>query len=133
MEGISKVWHKILLILVKYVPFVIAILYLICLIFGCFGIQLFILPSLIYISPSCGILILVMSKVLKFCIWHRLPIYYCFLMDVLSTIDYKYGITISNVNLIIIYMIITVMFVLLGMYLKERYNIKQRSLIKKKS
>lgn len=126
MEGVSKIWHKILLILVKYIPFVIAIFYLICLIFGCCGIQLFILPSLIYISPSCGILILVMSKVLKFCIWHRLPIYYCFLMDILSTIDYKYGITISNVNLIIIYMIITVMFILLGMYLKERYNAKIR-------
>ena len=63
-----------------------------------------------------------MSKVLKFCIWHRLPIYYCFLMDVLSTIDYKYGIVLSNINLIVIYMIITVIFILLGMYLKEKYN-----------
>lgn len=74
-----------------------------------------------------------MSKVLKFCIWHRLPIYYCFLMDILSTIDYKYGIVSSNINLIIVYMIITVIFILLGMYLKERYNRKQRSLIKNES
>lgn len=43
-------------------------------------------------------------------------------MDVLSTIDYKYGIVSSNINLIIVYMIITVIFILLGMYLKEKHN-----------
>lgn len=63
-----------------------------------------------------------MSKVLKFCIWHRLPIYYCFCLDILSTIDYKYGIALSDINLIIVYMIITIIFIILGMYLKEKYN-----------
>ena len=122
MEVISKFWHKILLILVKYIPFIIAIGYLICTIFGCFGIKLFILPSLIYISPITGILILVMSKVLKFCIWHRLPIYYCFCIDILSTFDYKYNIPLSNINLIIIYLVISILFILIGMCLKEKYN-----------
>lgn len=66
-----------------------------------------------------------MSKVLKFCVWHRLPIYYCFCVDVLSTIDYKYGIPLSDINLLMIYMIITTIFILFGMYLKERYNRKR--------
>ena len=125
MEAISKFWHRILLVLLKYIPYIIATCYLICITFSCFDIQLLVLPGIIYISPTSGILILLMSKVLKFCVWHRLPIYYCFCVDVLSTIDYKCGIPLSNINLLIIYMIITVIFILFGMYLKERCNRKR--------
>lgn len=125
MEVMSKFWHKILLILVKYIPFIIAIGYLISTILGCFGIKLLILPGLIYISPITGILILVMSKVLKFCTWHRLPIYYCFCVDILSTIDYKHHIPLSNINLIIVYLVVSIVFILVGMYLKERHNRKK--------
>lgn len=85
------------------------------------------LPGLIYISPVSGILILVMSKALQFCIWHRLPIYYCFTVDILSTIDYRYHIPLSNINLIIIYLFVLIIFVLLGMYLKEKYNKTKRN------
>lgn len=131
MEEISRTWHKLLLIMLKHLPFLIAICYLVCLIFGCFGIQLFILPNLIYISPMSGLLILLMSKVLKFCIWHRLPIYYCFCVDVLSTIDYKYNILLSSIDLIIVYLLISIVFVIIGMCLKEAYNRKQRLYLNK--
>ena len=69
-----------------------------------------------------GVLILLMSKVLKFCIWHRLPIYYCFCVDVLSTTDYMFNISLSNIDMIIVYLLISVIFVIIGMYLKEVYN-----------
>ena len=126
MESVSRFWHKILLILLKYIPYFIALLYFISAILGCFGITLYILPGIIYISPLSGLLILVMSKVFQFCIWHRLPIYYCFCIDILSTIDYKYGILLSNISLIIIYSLISLIFILIGMCLKEKYNAKIR-------
>lgn len=126
MEEISKNSHKLLLIVLKYCPFIIAICYFVCLIFGCFRIQLFVLPNLIYISPMSGVLILLMSKVLKFCIWHRLPIYYCFCIDVLSTIDYIFNISLSDINMIVIYSLISIVFVIIGMYLKEVYNRKRK-------
>lgn len=122
----SKLWHKLLLILLKYIPFIIAAGYLFGIIFSCINIKLFILPSLIYISPFSGVLILVMSKALKFCEWHRLPIYYCFVIDILSTIDYKYHIPLSNWRILIIYLLITLIFILFGMYLKEKHNAKVR-------
>lgn len=127
MEGVSRFWHKLLLVLLKYLPFVIAVCYLISTIFGLFGIKLFVLPGLVYISPVSGILILVMSVALKFCVWHRLPIYYCFYVDVLSTIDYKYHIPLSNITMLIVHLIVLLIFILLGMYLKERYNEIKRS------
>lgn len=53
MEGqLNKTLYKIFLILLKYVPFLIGLVYLFCAIVGLFGVTPMILPTIFYLSPA---------------------------------------------------------------------------------
>lgn len=125
MEEISKTEYKFCKIIVKYVPYIIGIWSFIASILSCFGLE-FSLGVMIF-QPSLlpFICLFACSKLLKFCIWHRLPLYYSILIDVINAIDYYIVIPIASKWMLLIYLLITGMFILLGMYLKERYNRKK--------
>lgn len=120
-----EIWHKTFLLFVKYVPFIIATVYLIINIASCFGITLIILPNLFYMSPITALFIIAASFAFKFCIWHRLPIYYALLLQGIATIDYYSNVLITSNIMLFVYLIITLIFILLGMYLKNKYNKKK--------
>ena len=122
-----EVWHKLFLIIVKYIPFIIAIAYLFASVLKCFGIIPLFIPNLFYMSPITALFILAASFAFKFCIWHRLPIYYALLIQGIDCIEYYSNITITNNVLLFIYLMITITFILVGMYLKNRYNKKKRN------
>ena len=122
----EELCHKILLILLKYIPFLIAIAYLITSILHCFGIICLIVPNIFYLSPITALFILVASKAFKFCIWHRLPIYYALLLHGIACLDYYCKIPITNNIMLFIYLLITIIFILIGMYLKNQYNKKKK-------
>jgi len=67
------------------------------------------------------------SILLKFCIWHRLPLYYAITIDIINTVDYYFVIPISSKVLLLIYLVISIIFILVGMYLKEKHNAKNRT------
>ena len=118
--------HKILLIILKYIPFIIAIIYFISSILHCFGIRCCLLGNLFFLSPITALFILVASFAFRFCIWHRLPIYYALILHVTACLDYYCNIPITSNIMLFIYLLITIMFILVGMYLKNRYNKKKR-------
>ena len=126
MEELSRTQYRITLALVKYIPWLIAIFYLIVCVLNCFGIHLFLLGILSTLSVLPAICLISFSLLFKFCIWHRLPIYYVFVQNTINAIDFYIGIPISNIWMCCIYMIITGIFVLLGAYLKNKYNEKVR-------
>ena len=126
MVEISKGLARLTRIIVKYIPFVIAIGYLLMAIFSCFGISCIWLPVLFRFSMSSFICLFAISILLKFCIWHRLPLYYAITIDIINTIDYYFVIPISSKVLLLIYLVISIIFILVGMYLKEKYNVKNR-------
>jgi len=80
-----------------------------------------------YTSLIPFICLIACSKLLKFCIWHRLPLYYSMLIDVINAIDYYIVIPIESKWMLLIYLVITGAFALYGAYLKNRYN-KTKSL-----
>lgn len=128
MEAIyNKTQYKVFLLLVKYLPFIIAILYFISAILNCFGIYSELLVVVSYYSPLTAGFMLYTSFVFKCCIWHRLPIYYSLVLQILININFYIPIS-SNIELFV-YSIITVAFILLGMYLKNKYNAKLHSQI----
>ena len=127
MEEISKSLARLTRIIVKYIPFVIAIGYLLMAIFSCFGISCIWLPVLFRFSISSFVCLFAISILLKFCIWHRLPLYYAITIDIINTVDYYFVIPISSKMLLLIYLVISIMFILIGMYLKEKRNIKNRT------
>lgn len=126
-EVLNKVHYKIALILLKYFPAVLAIIYFIIVTLGCFGIPTVVLQKLFFISPIVAGILAYLSYVFKNCIWHRLPIYYCLIVHGISAIDYYVSIPITNSLMLFIYLILTVLFILLGMYFKNRYNVRKRS------
>ena len=126
MEEISKFELKICKVIVKYAPFVIAAGYLLMAIFACYGIALHIASILCSMSIIPFIVLISVSKLLKFCNWHRLPLWYSLLIDLLNAIYFYFNIPISGKFAVLIYLLVTIIFILIGMYLKERYNEKIR-------
>jgi hypothetical protein len=127
MAEISKGLVRLTRITVKYIPFVIAIGYLLMAIFSCFGISCIWLPVLFRFSISSFVCLFVISILLKFCIWHRLPLYYALIIDIINTIDYYFVIPVNSKILLLVYLLISVIFILIGMYLKEKHNVKNRT------
>lgn len=126
MEELSKITVKITKVIVKYIPFIIGFMYLLHSILFCFGISITWLMLTYRVSILSIISLLAMSKLLKFCIWHRLPLYYAASIDIINTIDYYITFTISNELMLASYLTLTGIFILIGMYLKEKHNAKVR-------
>lgn len=114
--------HKLFLIIVKYLPFIIALSYLIVSVLHCFGTVCYLIPNLFYMSPITALFTISASFAFKFCIWHRLPIYYVMILHLIAIIDYYTVIAITSFSLLFVYLVITILFILLGMILKNRYN-----------
>lgn len=119
---VGKGLYKLELICIKVIPYFIVLcyvgntissyLYKELPIFSFIG-SLSILPMLfLYLS----------SFVFRFCIYHRLPLYYCFISDCISLYDLYVGIPISNRNLFVLNMMILGIFVLLLVYFKFKQH-----------
>lgn len=128
MVELSKITTKIVKMIVKYIPFLIGTMYFITSMLFCFGI---IIPWLMLIyrfSILSFICLLSMSMLLKFCIWHRLPLYYSIAIDITNILDYYVVFPINNITMFAVYLAITGLFILIGMCLKENYNAKNRAI-----
>ena len=126
MEG--KLNKRLLMIGLKYTPWVIAVIYLIQLIFSCFGLESLVLSLLASIGIVPSILLLLFSYMFGFCIWHRMPIYYVLTTNVINAFDFYVGIPIANKWMLIVYLLLAIVFMLIGAYKKNEYNIKKRNI-----
>jgi len=120
-------FHKVFLIILKCTPFIVALAYFICVMLSCFGISTYIIPTLFFLSPVAILFFICSSFAFKFCIWHRLPIYYSIILYIINSIDYYINLPIIDNIMLFIYLMITITFILVGMYLKNRYNKKKRN------
>lgn len=118
--------HKFFLLTVKLIPFIFAVYYFLFAIASCSNIHLIILPNVFYLSPISALFILCASFTFKFCIWHRLPIYYSLVLQIINTIDYYSPVVFSDNVMLYVYLLITIMFILLGMYFKNKLNGKRK-------
>lgn len=88
--------------IVKVCPYILGLIYALNSILAYFYMEttwagyighLALIPALCFISQSF---------VLKFCIYHRMPIYYILVNDAVNTYDYFYGINITDKGLLIL-------------------------------
>ena len=120
--SLSKTLCRIMLYSVKVIPMVISGIYVLNTVLSYFYIDL---PVLSYIVQFLFIaFMLIASYAFKFCKWHRMFIYYILLILVLNIIDYHVGIPISNRGLLLMYVIITGIFMFYILYLKFKRNSK---------
>ena len=80
--------HKSLLLLIKYVPHVVAFAYAIYTFLGMCGIDWNIFGCFFHVSFLMWIILYSLSIVFKYCYVHRLPIYYIGLNESITCLDY---------------------------------------------
>lgn len=110
---LDKTLYKLELLILKSLPILIALYYLLNTILSYFNIDFVLLSAIGGLSLLPIIFILVSSFVFKFCIYHRLPIYYIIVSDIINYYDLYIGIPLSNRLLFIINMIIAGIFIIL--------------------
>jgi hypothetical protein len=108
--------HKPLLLVLKYIPMVIALCYM--------------LNTMLYIEPLSNIagvslltwiFLYLASVVFEFCSYHRMFLWYILIDDVLNIVDYYWSIPISTDNLIRIHNILAgiTLFIVSILYVKS--------------
>ena len=110
---IDKDLYKLELSLLKCLPIMIALCYFINTVLSYFKIDFIFLSLIGGLSILPIIFILVSSFVFRFCIYHRLPIYYVIISDIINYYDLYVGIPLSNRLLFVINMIIAGIFIIL--------------------
>ena len=125
-----KLNKTLLLITLKYAPWLIAFTYFIYCILTCFNLQFGILAFLVGNSFIPLLTIILFSFSLNYCVWHRLPIYYTLVNNTINLVDFYIGIPIANKWMLMIYLIVAGIFVLIGSYIKNKENVKKRNVTK---
>lgn len=108
--------HKLLLLVLKYIPMVIALCYM--------------LNTMFYIEPLSNIagvslltwvFLYLASVVFEFCSYYRIFLWYILIDDILNIVDYYWNIPISTDNLIRIHNILVgiTLFIVLILYVKD--------------
>lgn len=95
--------HKTFLILIKYLFHTLGIVYAIGTTLQFIGIDEPIIGCFVHISLIPWIILYMMSKVLRFCYVHRLPLYYIGMNELITSVDYYIGIPISVMNILAIH------------------------------
>lgn len=126
MEGnLRSKLYKAEIALIKALLFLLAVLYLIATI-----LDYYMISSTIINYIALGILyvfIYISSYVFKFCEYHRMPIHYIVLINILSVYDVYIGIPLDTFRLMQMYAIVTCLFVFLTVYLYVKNHKKPTS------
>ena len=126
MEGnLRSKLYKAEIALIKALPFLLAVLYLIATV-----LDYYMISSTIINYIALGILyvfIYISSYVFKFLEYHRMPIHYIVLINILSVYDVYIGIPLDTFRLMQMYAIVTCLFVFLTVYLYVKNHKKPTS------
>jgi hypothetical protein len=116
-EGnLNKVLYKLILYSVKVIPMLISGIYLLNTVLSYCNIDL---PLFSYIVQFLFIgFFYIASYAFKFCAWHRMFIHYITLVLILNIIDYHIGIPLSDRNILAVYLIISIIFLIITVILK---------------
>lgn len=122
----SKFLYKIEILGIKYIPFIIAIMYFIDTILDAYEIEIDILSHLFGTSFLPWCFLLLSSYVFKFCLFHRIPLYYIALNHGISLIDYYIGIPLELKPWVILHILIVFVFSAWAVveHQKEKKNVK---------
>ncbi len=123
--GVTKALYKIELYLIKIIPYIIATCCLLNTILSYFNIDLVIFSTFSGLSILTAAFLILSSFVFKFCIYHRLPIYYTLVSDIISYIDCIIGIPVANRTMFTIYLALAGITILLIIYFKFKVCMKR--------
>lgn len=125
-KRLNKTLYLIEIKLLKFIPYLTALFYLLNTILSYFNIDCSMFSILAGHSIISILFMLLSSYVFKFCEYHRIPLYYMIVTECINLYDWYIGMPIKNKELLVLHLIIAgiTMFVILYLYLKSRSNEK---------
>lgn len=117
----SKSLYKLLLIMLKYIPMLIALFYVINTATAYVGIDIPVLSNIAGMSLLTWAFMYLSAIVFRFCLYHRMFLYYILATDIVNIIDYYVGIPITDFELLMLHSVITgvSLFIILYAYVKN--------------
>lgn len=121
----NKSLYKTLLILLKYIPIIIALFYIVNTLGALFGIDLPVLSNIAGMSLLTWVFMYLAALVFKFCIYHRMFLYYILVTDIINIIDYYIGIPVDSYGIVMIHSVIIgiLLFIILYFYVKHNKKV----------
>ena len=121
----NKSLYKTLLILLKYIPIIIALFYIVNTLCALFGIDLPVLSNIAGMSLLTWVFMYLAALVFKFCIYHRMFLYYILVTDIINIIDYYIGIPVDSYGIVMIHSVIIgiLLFIILYFYVKRNKKV----------
>ena len=105
-ESLRRSSHKLLLVVLKFIPMVTALCYALNVLFAYMGIELPALSHISGMSLLTWLFIWIATYVFRFCIYHRMFLYYILVNDLLNILDYYIGIPLSTTRLLMLHLVI---------------------------
>lgn len=102
----SKYLYKLFLILLKYIPVLLTVLYVTNTVLCMFNIDAPILSNIGGVSILPWIFMFVATYVFRFCTYHRLLLYYILLDDCINVYDYYIGVPVDDVGIVTIHLVL---------------------------
>lgn len=118
VEKSNRILYKLEILFLKIIPMIIAFCDLLNVILSYFYIETEVLTYIAGIGLLPLLFIYLSSFAFKFCIYHRMFIYYILVNNVLCFIDDKCGIPISNIEFVLLHIILAGISLFLILFLK---------------
>jgi hypothetical protein len=121
----SKTLHKTLILVIKYIPMIISMFYILNTILCWLGIDAPVLSNIAGVSLLTWSFLFLSDVVFQFCIYHRMFLYYILVDDLLNIYDFYFGIPLSTVEVLEIHSVLiglllfSILFVYLKVYVKD--------------
>lgn len=117
-KQVNKTLYRVLLLVAKVIPMLLAFLHFVNILFGYFNIDSTILTYLGGISFLPILFLYITSYALKFCAYHRMFIHYCVITNIINIYDEYIGINIDNERYVMLLLILTIIMLFITLYLK---------------
>lgn len=118
----SKYLYKILLITLKYIPLIITGFYVLNTTLNILEIDAPVISNLAGVSLLTWIFLLLSNIVFKFCIYHRVFLYYILIVDLFNILDYYVGIPLYQYEYIAIHSVLLGITLFLSIYFHVKSN-----------
>lgn len=116
-NSVNKYLYKIFLYLIKVIPMIIAVLFILNSVLSYFNVDVIIFSYIGGISVLSLLFFYLTSYVFNFCNYHRMFLHYISITWIINIIDCYIGIPLNNLNYLCLQMIIAGIFLFIILYL----------------
>lgn len=128
----SKLGYKLLILAIKYIPLIITLFYILNQLLYWFNIDTPVISNIAGVSLLTWIVLFLSAIVFKFCIYHRLFLYYILISNLITIYDFYIGIPLNTRTILEIQSVLIgiLIFSILFTYLKTYDKSNKKLIIK---